>query len=565
MKKYYDSTILGKDYEKSMNKSERKERGSFYTPYFIVEYIAKNTLANLNVRLNPFVKILDPSCGSGYFLLEAYHILMKKFSEDLENIRMDHKDEEYVIETENGFKNIGGLEYWQCSNLSYHILKECIYGADIDHKALELAKVNLRKKSGINFNFKNNIICCNSLIKWEKDHFEDGTSHILKFWRQRYDYVMGNPPWVSLSRKHKKDIGESLKEYYSKSYKGNTYLPNLYEYFVKRTMEVLKMGGRFGFIIPDRLASNLQYKHFRKKLLEKYNIINVVFEIKFPEINTDTMIIIAENKYDGHNKIKVDVYKKCTYIIEQNDYIKNLNYELSYCHNIKGLDIKRFIDKDSMPLGKVCKTFTGFIGYKEKIDSVRTSSNQAEILKGENIKRFQVLNNYYYDFTPYNLKGGTSDIKKLTSKNKVVIRKTGKYLIAALDTEGRIIEQSLYGIICTDEKFSPYYILGLLNSKLIQWYYLNFLITNANSTPQIKKFSLDRIPVNNSSVVYRKNIEKLANELVEQKGQNVMVEKELDEAIFSLYNIDHNYRNIILKDIENMIGLKKGGNNKWLL
>lgn len=101
-----------------------------------------------------------------------------------------------------------------------------------------------------------------------------------------------------------------MKEYYSKNYEGNTYLPNLYEYFIKRSMEILKVGGRFGFIIPDRLASNLQYKDFRKKLLERYNIINVVFEIKFPEINTDTMIIIAENKYSRHNKIKVNVYKK---------------------------------------------------------------------------------------------------------------------------------------------------------------------------------------------------------------------------------------------------------------
>ncbi|WP_373844978.1 TaqI-like C-terminal specificity domain-containing protein [Clostridium sp.] len=562
MEKCYDSTILGKDYEKSMNRSERKERGSFYTPYFIVEYIVENTLSNLNVRLNPFVKILDPSCGSGYFLLEAYHILMKKFSENLESIRMDYKDERYIIGTENGFKNICGLEYWQYSNLSYHILKECIYGADIDHKALEFAKINLRKKSGVNFNFKNNIICCNSLIRWEKEQDKDGILYISNFWKQRYDYVIGNPPWVSLSRKHKKDIGENLKEYYSRNYKGNTYLPNLYEYFIKRSMEILKAGGRFGLIIPDRLASNLQYKDFRKKLLEKCNIINIVFEIKFPEINTDTMIIIAENKYDRYNKIRVDVYKKFAYVIEQNEYIKNLNYELSYCHNIKGLDIKKLIDKDSVMLGKVCKTFTGFIGYKEKIASVRTDIKQAEILKGENIKRFQVLNNYYYDFNPCNVKGGTNDIKKLTSKNKIVIRKTGKRLIAALDTEGRIIEQSLYGIICTDKKFSHYYVLGLLNSKLIQWYYLNFLITNANSTPQIKKFSLDRIPVNNSNMTYIKNIETLANKLVKQKGENIMVERELDKAIFSLYNIDYNYRSIILKDIENMIGLKKGGNNK---
>ncbi|BAH07440.1 TaqI-like C-terminal specificity domain-containing protein [Clostridium kluyveri] len=561
MEKRYDSTVLGEVYEKSMNKSERKERGSFYTPYFIVEYIVENTLSNLDVKLNPFVKVLDPSCGSGYFLLKAYDILMRKFNENLESIRCKFKDERYIIETKNGLKNIYGLEYWQYSNLSYHILKECIYGADLDEKAVELAKINLIGKSGINFNFKNNIICCNSLIRWEKEHKEHEFSHIGEFWEQKYDYILGNPPWVSLSRKHKKDIEDNLKEYYSKNYEGNTYLPNLYEYFIKRSMEILKVGGRFGFIIPDRLASNLQYKDFRKKLLEKYNIINVVFEIKFPEINTDTMIIIAENKYSRHNKIKVNVYKKSIYNVEQNEYTKNLNCEFFYYHSSKSLHIKNSIDKNSLVLGDICKTFTGFIGYKEKITPFRLNKNQVEILKGENIKKFQVLNNYYYDFIPCNIKGGTSDIKKLTTKNKIIIRKTGKHLISALDTKGSIIEQSLYGIICLDERFSPYYILGLLNSKLIQWYYLNFLITNANSTPQIKKFSLDRIPIINSSTVYANNIEKLVSKLIHQREQNDMFEKKLDEAIFQLYNIDYNYRSIILKDIENMIGLKKGGNN----
>lgn len=561
MEKRYDSTILGEVYEKSMNKSERKERGSFYTPYFIVEYIVENTLSNLDVKLNPFVKVLDPSCGSGYFLLKAYDILMKKFNENLESIRCKFKDERYIIETENGLKNIYGLEYWQYSNLNYHILKECIYGADLDEKAVELAKINLLGKSGINFDFRNNIICCNSLIRWEKEHKGHGLSYMEKFWKQKYDYILGNPPWVSLSRKHKKSIEENLKEYYSKNYEGNTYLPNLYEYFIKRSMEILKIGGRFGFIIPDRFASNLQYKDFRKKLLEKYNIINVVFEIKFPEINTDTMIIIAENKYSRHNKIKVNVYKKSMYNVEQNEYTKNLNCEFFYYHSSKSLHIKNSIDKNSLLLGDICKTFTGFIGYKEKITSFKLNKNQVEILKGGNIKKFHILNNYYYDFIPCNIKGGTSDIKKLTSKNKIIIRKTGKHLIAALDTKGSIIEQSLYGIICLDERFSPYYILGLLNSKLIQWYYLNFLITNANSTPQIKKFGLDRIPIINSSAVYAKNIEKLVSKLIHQREQNDMLEKKLDEAIFELYNIDYNYRSIILKDIENMIGLKKGGNN----
>ncbi|MFL0194878.1 TaqI-like C-terminal specificity domain-containing protein [Clostridium sp. WILCCON 0269] len=564
MAKWYDSAILGEVYEKSMNKSERKERGSFYTPYFIVEYIVENTLSNLDIKLNPFVKILDPSCGSGYFLLKVYDILMEKFNENLESIRYNLKDESYIVETQNGLKNICGLEYWQYSNLSYHVLKECIYGADLDSEAVELAKINLCRRSGINLELKNNIICCNSLIRWEKKYKEHGFGHISKFWEEKYDYVLGNPPWVSLSRKHKKNIEDNLKEYYSKSYGGNTYLPNLYEYFIKRSMEILKTGGRFGFIIPDRLASNLQYGDFRKHLLENYNILKLVFEIEFPEINTDAMIMVAENKYDKYNKIKVDVYKKSIYSIKQQEYMQNPNYEFSYYYNSRNLHIKNSMRKNSELLGDVCKTFTGFIGYKRKITSSRENQEQVEILKGENIKKFQILNNYYYNFTACNIKGGTSDIKKLTSKNKIVIRKTGKYLMAALDTKGYIIEQSLYGILCVNDNFPPYYILGLLNSKLIQWYYLNFLITNANSTPQIKKCSLDQIPISNCSVEYKMNIEKLVRKIMYEKLNANILEKKLDKIVFDLYNINCDYRNIISKDVENMINLKKrdeGGHN----
>lgn len=564
MAKGYDSTILGEYYEKSMNKLERREKGSFYTPYFIVDYIIENTLSNLDVKLNPFVKILDPCCGSGYFLIKVYDILMKKFNENLECIRYNLKDSSYIIRTPNGLTSVYGTEYWKQSNLKNHILKECIYGADLDSEAVELAKINLCRKSGVNCEFKYNIICCNSLIKWEEKYNKSKFNIVSDFWNQKYDYVLGNPPWVSLSRKYKKTIGEDLKKYYIKNYEGNTYLPNLYEYFIKRSMEVLKANGRFGFIVPDRLASNLQYKDFRKRLLEEYKLINLVFGIKFPGINTDTMIIIAENGYSEDNEVKVNIYKKNMCDISQDKYRENLNYEFSYYYNSKSLHIKNYIDKNgkgNLALGDICKTFTGFIGYREKITPSKINKSQVQILKGENIKKFQLLNNYYYDFIPCNIKGGTNDIKKLTSKNKIVVRKTGKCLIAAIDTKGYIIEQSLYGIICVDKKFSPYYILGLLNSKLIQWYYLNFLVTNINSTPQIKKFSLDKIPVNNSNFLYRKKIEELVYKLVNQKKQNSVLEDKLNELIFDLYGINDDYIDIILKDIENIVGFKKGGNS----
>ncbi|MCI1944084.1 TaqI-like C-terminal specificity domain-containing protein [Clostridium luticellarii] len=551
-----ESILLGETYEKSMDRQQRRETGSFYTPGYIVDYIVENIMSNLDVKKNPFVKVLDPSCGSGYFLIKVYEVLMKKFSKNLEFIRDEFKEEIYRVQGKNGTEFIKGEQYWQPSNLSFHILRECIYGADIDEFAVELAKINLHNKSGIDLELKYNIVCCNSLIKWEKGHGREEycsltAENISGFWGKKYDYILGNPPWISLSRKYRKNIKDNLMDYYIANYRGNTYLPNLYEYFIERSMELLAPHGRFGFIVPDRLASNLYYKDFRKSLLQNYNILNLVFEIEFPEINADSMIIIAENGLKKYNKIKIDICKKRTYTVEQQQYMKNMNYELTYCYNSKSLDIKDCIEKSSKRLSELCNTFTGFIGCSEKIDANRTQLNQVKILKGENIDKFKILNSCYYDFVPENIKGGTKDIRKLGSKNKIVIRKTGKKLIAALDCEGYIIEQSLYGIMCRNKKNFICYILGILNSTLIQWYYLNFLITNPNSTPQIKKYSLDQIPICECSPRYMRTVEKLVNKIMYEKGEKGIFEKKLDETVFDLYNIDYKYRDIIIDEVQN--------------
>lgn len=556
MHKWRDSSILGEMYERSMEKEERKRKGSFYTPHYIVDYIVNNIMSNLDLKKNPCIKVLDPSCGSGYFLVRVYEILMEKFNENLDHIRNTFKDKIYTIETEDGLKRIDGFHYWQQKNLSFHILKKCIYGADIDSTAVELTKINLSKVSGININIEDNIICCNSLIKWNEidnveEYKESNIQSAVKFWNRKYDYVLGNPPWVSLSRKNKMNIDDELLQYYSENYKGNTYLPNLYEYFIKRSMEILKSGGRFGFVVPDRLSQNLQYSELRKSLLENYNILNLVFEIDFPEIKADSMIIIVENEHKKVNKIKIDIYKKRTYEMYQHEYLGNSKFQFTYCSYTQNLKIKDCIEKNSSKLESICKTFTGFIGYSKKITPVKKNEHQVEVLKGENIKKFQVLNNYYYDFVPENIIGGTKNIEKLTFKNKLVIRKTGKSLIAALDDKGRIIEQSLYGIISINEEFSPEYILAILNSELIQWYYLNFLITNSNSIPQIKKCNLDEIPIRHCSRQTKEDIEKLVHKIMNDNDERNMLKKILDDEIFELYNIDRNDRSIILSDIQN--------------
>lgn len=579
--------VLGKEYETLMDREKRKTYGSFYTPDFIINYIIENTIMDLDVLQNPFVRVIDPACGVGYFLIKAYEILMNKFIEKIHLIRERYLDEEYSIEISGKLESIKGEKYWEKENLHYHILKHCIYGADIDSKAVYFTKINLVSKRKEDLGVEPNIICCDSLVKWEEDYKWkeikridsetflckyndiDGTEKekrvnknelnnltcICEFWNQKYDYIIGNPPWVSLSRKHKRDIKDQLMNYYINRYNGNKYLPNLYEYFIRRSLILIKDKGKIGFVVPDRFAKNLQYKVLRKDILENYNILNLAFQVDFPNINTDTMIFIIENNHKENNQIKLKIYNERDYLLNQGEYLKNSHYEFFYENNSDYKYIKKKIENESKFIGDISTTFTGFIGDIKKVTKDRISSLQVEMLKGQNINKFSVISKLYYEFIPENIKGGTKNIKKLARPFKIIVRKTGKKIIAALDTKGYIVEQSLYGIINLSDEFSYKYVLAILNSKLIEWYYLNFLITNMNSTPQIKKYSLNRIPIKCCDKERQKEVEDIVDKIILKidnlKSSNSIrfinddknienLQRKLDEKIFNLYDIDYN-------------------------
>ncbi|MBC2579220.1 Eco57I restriction-modification methylase domain-containing protein [Clostridium sp. DJ247] len=583
--------LESKEYEVNMDPVKRKVYGSFYTPEYIVDYMVESTIKCADIIENPFIKILDPACGCGYFLNKVYDVLTEKFTEKIEILRQIYSSEEYFIETYRGTLVLKGEDYWKKENIHYHIIKNCIYGADIDKNAVDLTVMSLLLKQNNQLSIKTNIICCDSLIKWEEDYDwdevikshdgmfrckyrdinseskeiklnESELNNLIKkcnFWRNKYDYVIGNPPWVSLSRKHSKNIESQLVSYYVNKYNGNLYLPNLYEYFIKRAFQLLRTGGIVAFIIPDRFSKNLQYKSLREEILKKYSILNIVFQVVFPKINTDTMIFIAKKEYKENNEMQLGIHNKEIYFLHQKKYLLNANYEFtqgnSDCYKL----LKDKIEDKIKFLGDITTTFTGFIGSTKKITKEKISDSQVKILKGENIQRFKVLENYYYEFSSENIIGGTKDISKLACPLKILIRKTGNRLIATLDSSGYIIEQSLYGVINLSNEFSYKYILGIINSKLMEWYYLNYLITNLNSTPQIKKYSLDRIPIKCCSLKMQKNIEGLVDiimsevisyskkELSNEKINNLQLE--LDREVFKVYDISLKEQKIIMDSL----------------
>jgi type I restriction-modification system DNA methylase subunit len=276
----------------------RKAGGVYYTPTYIVEYIVKNTVGKLcegkTPRQTSSLRILDPACGSGSFLLGAYQYL-------LDYHRDWYQKDSTPKHTKEIYQGRGGQWYLTIQEKK-RILLNNIYGVDIDPQAVEVTKLSLLLKvmEGENQDtlerqmklFKeralpdlgSNIKCGNSLIgpdfyqgkqmnllgneeiyrinafDWEKE-FPD----IMK--RGGFDAVIGNPPYIRIQTM--KEWAPVEVELYKKNFtsasKGNY---DIYVVFVERGLGLLNKRGRLGFILPHKFF-NAQYGQPLRGLLAK--------------------------------------------------------------------------------------------------------------------------------------------------------------------------------------------------------------------------------------------------------------------------------------------------------
>ncbi|MBP1744746.1 MAG: putative methyltransferase [Firmicutes bacterium] len=502
--------LLGEIYENFLSRDTRKRLGLFYTPDSVIGFILENTVGRADVVENPYIKVLDPSCGSGYFLLKAYDILRKKFEDSGEALVNKYGD---------AFRNL---------DIHCHIIRNCIYGADIDEFGAAFTSTALAFKGEGASWCRPNVVVCDSLVKWEKET----AGEMASFWSTGFDCIVGNPPWVSLTRKQAKQLPEDRLAYYRSNYSGNSYLPNLYEYFLQRSLELVRDGGSVGFLIPDRFAKNKQFVGYRRKILSEYNLRALMFGISMEGVIADSMVMVIENSFSHGNltevRSKAGMFRNPQKLMLVGENCTFPSYSIEDCRLLL-----EDMHRNSVPLKQIARSFTGFIGIKKNMTEHKTDSRQVPFVKGEDVARYRTKGSRYYDISPQNIIGGTRNAGRLKAKDKILVRKTGNRIVAAIDSCGYAPEQSLYGIIVKSPDFTAKYVLAILNSRLMEEYYVKFLVTNVNSTPQLKKMDLDSIPIKNCPMEKQRQIGKIVDRLAAEYRQEL--QDELDRMICEIY------------------------------
>ena len=299
-------------------KPEVKKAGSvYYTPEYIVKYIVARTIGSSIKDKTPFevekMKIIDPSCGSGSFLVGAYSYLL---TWHLDYYTQD-KNLKKALKEGAIYETIGG-GYKLTIEKKQSILLNNIYGLDIDEQAVEVAKLSLYLKlledEGAEANsrqelFKHsdlkllpslmgNIKCGNALVESdyylgkEASLFEDldAMREINTFdWRDEngfasifasggFDCVIGNPPYVSAPTQMESAKLKLQREYLAncKKYKSLYQKWDLYIPFIEKGLSILKDDGIYGSIIPYPFTNQTYGFAMRRLILENYNLLEVV-------------------------------------------------------------------------------------------------------------------------------------------------------------------------------------------------------------------------------------------------------------------------------------------------
>ncbi len=574
---------------------KRKEQGIYYTPPFIVDYIVRNALGPIldnctSVNDLKKIKVLDPACGSGSFLLKALEVIVEKY------VEFNYEDNE---------------------NLRKQILLDNIFGVDLDEQAVEIARLSLLisalKERGKLPSLENNIKYGNSLISGTDKELEKYFGRNFRDkkpfnWQEEFpevfkqggfDVIIGNPPYISYYSKQSQTTEETKDEldFYISIFsfiedKKKLGRFNTLMFFIEKNIQNLKKSGYLGFLVDTNIHSNPS-EDIRKYMVVNSTITDIVDELRaFQNVASSQLIFILKKQKpeknmvnwhrlkDGQFKfsaskpqISIDSKTNYSFMEPKDDFTNKILTKIKNNPTLESLVGKKFV--------RTCITFTGkkdFFVKDEKIEAIdypllegssALPHPYAELKAGRYIRYDLVLrdrlNKEYEEEARVGGKRspkviGLGDLNLFKSP-KIFIRLSDKRITASYTDKFFCADLSLYiltlpSLEIETKELSLFFLLGILNSRLITYFmiYSNLIGNLKTGTPQIRLKDVRSIPIPKINMSAQMTIIKYAkktldlnaqlnneaensNKWSETKSEIERTNKKIDEEVYKLYGL----------------------------
>lgn len=545
--------LISHIYQKFLKKDKKDREGIVFTPENIVDFMTSEVFESQDIvdkAQRGKIKILDSACGSGIFLVKSFERLLSERQRYLKKQLNIHE--------------------------KTNLLKESIFGIDLDQDALRVAAFSLYLKifEGID----------SKTIKEEVfDRYERGLEHFMfpglkeknlinanalldEVFDGAFDLILGNPPWgykFDGDEKQKIDDkwGNAVSQYQSS------------QCFLHQTKVWMKEDTIVGMVVNISNFTNTRAIKFRTELLKNYSILNFttltkVKDIAFEESDEPACILIFTLKKSG-SEIEFLIpeltqFSKLTgtITIRDDDRFKFLQEKLTddiYWHISllglnKYLELIEKIEHKTTPLNeysiiKEGSHFYSTIKHKD-VESAKRKYESKEKLGPDYYPRIRSIRTVRPFL--FNLPDDCMYIKHgphlhrpksigLFRGDKLVI--TRSWPLKAAFVKDTLIFDNNFDILKLKERVPNGYLYvfeAILNSK-IGSFYLGSLYRQRpeGNFSKVNKGSLERFPIPNlggkgniiEDIV--KNIEKIRNE------KNIEENRLIDDLVFDLYDLDY--------------------------
>jgi len=495
----------------------RKAGGVYYTPKYIVDYIVKNTVGKIIEGMTPRqiekVRILDPACGSGSFLIGAFQCLIDYHVRYL----AEHPKEAHVhplfpdlIRDENGEPRLSVIR-------KAKILRHNLFGVDIDPQAVEITmmslylkalegeKSQLPPKQSLLPELKYNIICGNSLIgpdiykheqlglfsDEERDRInafdwnseEAGFGRIMK--DGGFNCVTGNPPYGA-------SIAEVEADYLRGRFEATTKDLDSYSLFIENAVGVCAPNGRIGMIVPTGWYSGAKFAALRRFIASRTDpeiFVNLPYDVFHAWVDTTVFILrkrratlgwprqascqVALRTFPKRHKIasasEFDINVKLADITE---WFTGRGDEFLTYADAGASSLIAKIQRTGKQLGELTDVQRGVTPFQLAEKKTHAASRRA--LAG-------TVRRYSFDAGPrrfirFDDKLAEPKPERYFQGPRLLLREliSRQFRLQAVKvTEDFVTNKSMQSILASREGPDLNYILGLLNSRLMSWYFLS--------------------------------------------------------------------------------------------
>ena len=460
----------------------RKNEGTFYTPFYVAEKMVRQAFAIWQDKHSSYsdlcnIKILDPSCGAGEFLLASLHVLLEK-----------HR----LYTPERSIEEILN-----------HIVRTNLYGIDCNINALEILRRRLRQ-------FSSSDSCDNIVQSDSLDHNEAGKCFACG---GKFDIVIGNPPYVSYGLRNTGKLDKLRAEKLRKRFAFSAqYKISLYALFMEFAINSTADNGVHSFIVPDSFLCGQYFEKLRNFMLEnckfeQFFLINK----KLFSANAGKFVIyfLSKSKANKDSELTVkmleeeDIFdlEKGSYSMLQSEFENNYRHRFRLFFSEKVHRKIQQIEQQSVcKLGDLLTLASGLVARNGKSSIIsdfpqekgcwqRGITSGGDITKNSHI----VWRGKYINCAKEAIKSGLGKIDYALPK--ILIRQTGDRIIAAVDRNKFLVLNNLHVAVSKVPDLDLDRLTAYLNSEEMLFYYQAITLEKNRPLAQIDLETLRELPM----------------------------------------------------------------------